>query len=98
MKSKKNAHKKNPKRVAPQIRKQIRVQKNRIFVPAVIGSLCFLFLINLLISEPDQYSSLKLFLGLFGAFAFFSSFMDFLLLRRRKEQLKHLETEIQSKN
>ena len=79
---------KNPRRVAGQIRVQLRIQRNRVVAGLVVGMLC-----TTLIAVEHHSLSTKTIVGfgLFGLYGFFMAFMDAGIWRQRRKQLAELE-------
>ena len=85
---------KNPKRVAPQILKQIEKQKKRVLVGIAVGLISMVFFIYLMIFERSENLPLKFFLAFFGGFAFYSSFKDYKILKLKKENFSQQKNDI----
>ncbi len=85
----------NPHRALPQVRRQVKIQKNRVFVALAVGTICTLLLVLLFSGESSGYRPLKMIVVIFGAFAFFSCIMDYRIMEVKRKRYEDLQSEIQ---
>ncbi len=81
---------KNPNRVVPQLKRQLKIQKLRFGIPALIAVIAGVFLARSLLTDSHSWES-SAYLLLATVFFGMSAVFDWILYLKRRSELKLIE-------